>query len=117
MFQQIKNKINNLLKGEKEPAINFIPNMMKPVYKDKDGNLASRMNRQFIPLGDLQPPKIKKPLKVWHGDKIKKSIIKGQCAGRRTEGVIAGALRLMKQERMLGKLHSFSLDDIGERGL
>ena len=105
MFQQFKNKINNLLKGEKELAINFIPNMMKRVAKDKDGNLASRMNRQFIPLGDLQPPKVKKVPKVWRGDKIKKAIIKGQCAGLRTEGVAGGAIRLMKQERMLDKLN------------
>ena len=103
MFQQIKNQITNLLKGADEPVVNFIPNMMKRVNKDADGNLASRMNRQFIPLADLVQPEPKKPLKVWYGDKIKKSIIKGQCAGRRVEGVVAGAIRLGKQERMLNE--------------
>ena len=102
MFQQIKNKLINIVKGD-EPAINFIPNLMKRVHKDTDGNLASRMNRQFIPLGDLLPPTPKKPLKVWAGDKIKKRIIKGQCAGKRTEGVAGGAIRLGKQERMLDR--------------
>jgi len=105
MLQQIKNKLSEMLKGADEPDVNFIPNMMKRVHKDKDGNLASRMNRQFIPLGDIMPPEVKKPLKVWAGDKIKKRILKGQCAGRRTEGVAGGALRLMKQERMLDKIH------------
>jgi len=105
MFQNLKNTIINLLKGEDEPVVNFIPNMMKRVHEDTDGNLATRMNRQFIPLGDLLPPKPKQPLKVWAGDKIKKSIIKGQCAGKRTEGVAGGAIRLGKQERMLDKIH------------
>jgi hypothetical protein len=105
MFQQLKNKIVNMVKGEDEPAINFIPNLMKRVHKDKDGTLASRMVRQFIPLGDLQPPKVKKKHKVWYGDKIYKRILKGQCASKRTEGVIGGAIRLMKQERMLNKLN------------
>jgi len=105
MFQNIKNQIVNMIKGQDEPAINFIPNLMKRVAKDADGNLASRMNRQFIPLGDLQRPEPKKPLKAWAGDKIKKSIMKGNCAGNRTEGVAGGAIRLMKQERMLDKIH------------
>jgi len=105
MFQNIKNKMSKLIKGENEPVINYVPNLMKRVHKDEDGSLAVRMNRQFIPLGDLQPPTPKKPLKVWAGDKIHKRIIKGQCAGRRVEGVVAGALRLMKQERMLDKIH------------
>lgn len=104
MFQQIKNQISNFLKGEGEPAVNYVPNLMKRVHKDKDGNLASRMNRQFIPLGDVQPPEVKKVRKVWCGDKIHKRILKGQCAGLRTEGVVGGAIRLMKQERELDKM-------------
>lgn len=105
MFQEIKNKVINMIKGTDEPVINFVPNIMKRVHQDKDGNLASRMNRQFIPLGDIQPPEPKKPLKVWAGNKMHKRVIKGQCGGRRVEGVVAGALRLMKQERMLDKLN------------
>jgi len=108
MFQNIKNKMSTLIKGKNEPAINYVPNLMKRVHKDTDGNLASRMNRQFIPLGDIQPPTPKKPLKVWAGDKIHKRIIKGQCASQRTEGVAGGAIRLMKQERMLDKLNPAS---------
>ncbi len=112
MLQQLKKNLKELLKGKDEPVVNFIPNIMKRVHKDKDGNLASRMNRQFIPLGDLQPPPAKKPLKVWSGDKIKKRIIKGQCAGRRVEGVVAGALRLMKQERMLNKINPVACTEL-----
>ena len=104
MFQQLKNKLVNLIKGEDEPAINFIPNLMKRVNKDTDGNLASRMNRQFIPLGDLQAPKTKKLVRVWAGDKIYKSILRGTCAGKRVEGVAGGAIRLGKQVRMLDKM-------------
>jgi len=105
MFQKIKNQITNLLKGKDEPVVNFIPNMMKRVHKDSDGNLASRMNRQFIPLADMLPPEKPKRIYEWAGDKIKKSIIKGQCAGRRVECVVAGAIRLNKQERMLNKMN------------
>lgn len=104
MLQKLKNQIVNLIKGEGVPINAFIPNLMKRVHKDTDSNLASRMNRQFIPLGDLQQPEPKKPLKVWAGNKIKKSIIKGQCGGRRVEGVVGGAIRLMKQERELSKI-------------
>ena len=104
MFQQLKKQIVNMIKGKDEPVVNFIPNIMKRVHADKDGNLASRMNRQFIPLADLLPPEPKKVRKVWYGDKIKKASIKGRCAGFSVEGVAGGALRLMKQERMLDKL-------------
>lgn len=108
MFNQIKNKLKTMLKGEDEPVVNFIPNIMKRVHEDPDGNLASRMNRQFIPLADIftsQPPT---PHKVWRGDKINKAIRKGTCAGTRVEGVVAGAIRLAKQERMLDKIASIS---------
>ena len=106
MFQQIKNSINKLIKGENEPVVNYIPNLMKRVHKDKDGNLATRMNRQFIPLGDIQPSKPKPIEKVWRGDGIHKRILRGTCAGKRVEGVAGGAIRLGKQERMLDKIET-----------
>ena len=108
MLHALRNKVINAIKGEGEFVVNFIPNMMKRVHKDKDGNLASRMVRQFTPLVNAQQPEPKKPLKVWYGDKVHKAIIKGRCAGVRTEGVAGGALRLMKQERMLDKLQGGS---------
>ena len=104
MLQQIKNKLSEMLKGRDEPVVNFIPNLMKRVHKDKDGNLASRMNNQFVPLADLQAPKPKKFVRVWAGDKIHKSILRGTCAGKRVEGVAGGAIRLGKQARMLDKM-------------
>ncbi len=33
-----------------------------------------------------------------------KRVIKGQCGGLRVEGVVGGAIRLMKQERELDKI-------------
>lgn len=47
MFDNIKKQIGKFMKDNPEPAIDFIPNLMKRVHDDKDGNLASRIYVQF----------------------------------------------------------------------
>lgn len=107
-FRNIKNAGKRMLGMDVElDHKTFIPDLMDRVHADKDGTLASRMYRQFTPASEVQFEKVpeKRP-KSWAGDKIKKAIYQGRCAGTHVEGVIGGTFRLSAQERNIEKLGS-----------
>ncbi len=101
--KNVINKVKGMFKEDTNHKT-YAADLMVKVHKDKDGTLASRMVRQFIPIVELHKPELVKPRKVWYGDKISKTLRKGTTAGKRVEGVVAGAIRLGKQERMLEEL-------------
>lgn len=106
MLDELKRKMKEVLPGIFMPAKKgmhktYIRDLMRLVNKDPDGNLAVRINRAFMPKVELRPPEPPKFVKPYLGCKIARRRARGG-----NEGVVGGAIRLAKQERMIEQLGS-----------
>lgn len=102
LLNTLKNYVTKNKKHQKSKDV--IKDIMAKVAKDTNGTLASRMMAAMVPFAPLREAPPKKKHQPWAGDKIKKALIQGRCAGTHVEGVIGGALREMVREKNLAKI-------------